>query len=312
MSAFRTIDELEVGLQAADYLPDRGLSTALFLALALEKPLLLEGEAGVGKTEAAKSLAVATGSRLIRLQCYEGLDVAHAVYEWNYPRQLLHIRAAQEGTVSEDELFGPEFLIRRPLLEAIDSDEPVVLLIDEIDRADEEFEAFLLEVLSDFQITIPELGTIRARRKPAVILTSNRTRELHDALKRRARILTSNRTGAARRAQARALFHWIGHPSIEREIEIVKIRIPGVSERLAAEAAAFVRELRGLDLAKPPGVAETIDWTMALNALGKQEIDADVVEQTLGSVLKYREDIEEVRDETLARLVDTARATAAR
>ena len=169
-----------------------------------------------------------------------------------------------------------------------------MLLIDEIDRADEEFEAFLLEVLSDFQITIPELGTIRARRKPAVILTSNRTRELHDALKRR------------------ALFHWIGHPSIEREIEIVKIRIPGVSERLAAEAAAFVRELRGLDLAKPPGVAETIDWTMALNALGKQEIDADVVEQTLGSVLKYREDIEEVRDETLARLVDTARATAAR
>ena len=294
MSAFRTIDELEVALQAADYLPDRGLSTALFLSLALEKPLLLEGEAGVGKTEAAKSLAVATGSQLIRLQCYEGLDVAHAVYEWNYPRQLLHIRAAQEGTVSEDELFGPEFLIRRPLLEAIDSDEPVVLLIDEIDRADEEFEAFLLEVLSDFQITIPELGTIRARRKPAVILTSNRTRELHDALKRR------------------ALFHWIGHPSIDREIEIVKIRIPGVSERLAAEAAAFVRELRGLDLAKPPGVAETIDWTMALNALGRQEIDADVVEQTLGSVLKYREDIEAVRDETLAQLVDTARATAAR
>ena len=235
VSAFRTIDELESALQAADYLPDRGLSTALFLALALEKPLLLEGEAGVGKTEAAKSLAVAIGARLIRLQCYEGLDVAHAVYEWNYPRQLLHIRAAQEGTVSEDELFGPEFLIRRPLLEAIDSDEPVVLLIDEIDRADEEFEAFLLEVLSDFQITIPELGTIRARRKPAVILTSNRTRELHDALKRR------------------ALFHWIGHPSIDREIEIVKIRIPGISERLAAEAAAFVRELRGLDLAKPPG-----------------------------------------------------------
>ena len=209
MSGFRTIDELEAALRAADYLPDRGLSTALFLALALEKPLLLEGEAGVGKTEAAKSLATATSARLIRLQCYEGLDVAHAVYEWNYPRQLLHIRAAQEGTVSEDELFGPEFLIRRPLLEAIDSDEPVVLLIDEIDRADEEFEAFLLEVLSDFQITIPEIGTIRARRRPAVILTSNRTRELHDALKRR------------------ALFHWIGHPSIEREIEIVKLRVPG-------------------------------------------------------------------------------------
>ena len=243
---FSSIDALEDALRGADYLPDRGLSTALFLALELEKPLLLEGEAGVGKTEAAKSLAVATGARLIRLQCYEGLDVAHAVYEWNYPRQLLHIRAAQEGTVSEDELFGPEFLIRRPLLEAIESDGPVVLLIDEIDRADEEFEAFLLEVLSDFQITVPELGTISATRRPAVILTSNRTRELHDALKRR------------------ALFHWIGHPSIEREIEIVRLRVPAIPERLAAEAAAFVRELRGLDLSKPPGVAETIDWAMAL------------------------------------------------
>jgi MoxR-like ATPase len=294
MSAFRTIDELDGALRAVDYLPDRGLSTALFLALALEKPLLLEGEAGVGKTEAAKSLATAMGARLIRLQCYEGLDVAHAVYEWNYPRQLLHIRAAQEGTVSEDELFGPAYLIRRPLLEAIDSEEPVVLLIDEIDRADEEFEAFLLEVLSDFQITIPELGTIRARRRPAVILTSNRTRELHDALKRR------------------ALFHWIGHPSIEREIEIVKVRVPDAADRLAIEAAAFVRELRGLDLAKPPGVAETIDWTMALNALGRQEIDAEVVQQTLGSVLKYREDIEAVRDETLHDLVEKARAAALR
>jgi MoxR-like ATPase len=291
---FDSIDALEAALQQVDYLPDRGLSTALYLALALEKPLLLEGEAGVGKTEAAKSLATATGARLIRLQCYEGLDVAHAVYEWNYPRQLLHIRAAQEGTVSEEELFGPEFLIRRPLLEAIESDEPVVLLIDEIDRADEEFEAFLLEILSDFQITVPELGTIRARRRPAVILTSNRTRELHDALKRR------------------ALFHWIGHPSIEREVEIVRIRVPGVAERLAAEAAAFVRELRGLDLAKPPGVAETIDWAMALNALGRKEIDAEVVQQTLGSVLKYREDIEAVQDETLSRLVETARATAPR
>ena len=290
MSAFRTIDELDAALRAVDYLPDRGLSTALFLALALEKPLLLEGEAGVGKTEAAKSLATAMGARLIRLQCYEGLDVAHAVYEWNYPRQLLHIRAAQEGTVSEDELFGPAYLIRRPLLEAIDSDEPVVLLIDEIDRADEEFEAFLLEVLSDFQITIPEIGTIKARRRPAVILTSNRTRELHDALKRR------------------ALFQWIGHPSIEREIEIVKLRVPGTAERLAIEAAAFVRELRGLDLAKPPGVAETIDWTMALNALGRQEIDAEVVQQTLGSILKYREDVEAVRDDTLQGLVDKARS----
>jgi MoxR-like ATPase len=287
---FRTIDELESALRGADYLPDRGLATALFLALALEKPLLLEGEAGVGKTEAAKALASALDARLIRLQCYEGLDVAHAVYEWNYPRQLLHIRAAQEGTVSEDELFGPEFLIRRPLLEAIDTEGAVVLLIDEVDRADEEFEAFLLEVLSDFQITIPEIGTIRARRRPAVVLTSNRTRELHDALKRR------------------ALFHWIGHPSVEREIEIVKLRVPGIPDRLAGEAAAFVRGLRGLDLAKPPGVAETIDWAHALAALGRQAIDAEVVEQTLGSVLKYREDIETVRDETLADLVAQARS----
>ena len=288
--AFGTIDELEEGLRAADYLPDRGLSTALFLSLALQKPVLLEGEAGVGKTEAAKALARALPARLIRLQCYEGLDVTHAVYEWNYPRQLLHIRAAQEGTVSEDELFGPEFLIRRPLLEAIDADEPVVLLIDEIDRADEEFEAFLLEVLSDFQITIPELGTITARQRPTVVLTSNRTRELHDALKRR------------------ALFHWIGHPSLEREVEVVRLRVPGVAERLAAEAAAFVRDLRTLDLAKPPGVAETIDWAHALTALGKRELDAQVVEETLGSILKVREDVDAVRDEGLAELVAQARS----
>ena len=288
--AFASIDELEEGLRDASYLPDRGLATALFLALALEKPLLLEGEAGVGKTEAAKALARVLGARLIRLQCYEGLDVAHAVYEWNYSRQLLHIRAAQEGTVSEEELFGPEFLIRRPLLEAIESDEPVVLLIDEIDRADDEFEAFLLEVLSDFQITIPEVGTVAAReRKPNVVLTSNRTRELHDALKRR------------------CLYHWIGHPSLEREIEIVKLRVPGVPERLAAQAAAFVQGLRRLDLAKPPGVAETIDWANALAALGRQELDAEVVEQTLGSVLKYHEDLLSVRDEALAALVDEAR-----
>ncbi len=290
---FESIDQLEQSLREADYLPDRGLSTALYLALTLSKPLLLEGEAGVGKTEAAKALATVLDARLIRLQCYEGLDVAHAVYEWNYPRQLLHIRAAQEGTVREEELFGPEYLIRRPLLEAIDTDEQVVLLIDEIDRADEEFEAFLLEVLSDFQITIPELGTISARRRPAVILTSNRTRELHDALKRR------------------ALFHWIGHPSIEREIEIVRIRVPGVPERLSAEAAAFVRELRGLDLSKPPGVAETIDWAMALNALGRRELDAEVVRQTLGSVLKYHEDLETVRDEALAGLLEEAQAAGA-
>jgi MoxR-like ATPase len=287
---FASIDELESALARASYLPDRALSTALYLSLKLEKPLLLEGEAGVGKTEAAKAIAHALDARLIRLQCYVGLDIANAVYEWNYARQLLHIRAAQEGTVDESELFGPEFLIRRPLLEAVESEEPVVLLIDEIDRADEEFEAFLLEVLSDFQITIPELGTIEAKQRPYVILTSNRTRELHDALKRR------------------CLFHWIGHPTLEREIEIVKLRVPGVPERLAAEAAAFVAELRSLDLQKPPGLAETIDWAQALTALGRQELDVENVQATLGSVLKYHEDLLSVRDETLAGLVANVRA----
>jgi len=231
-------------------------------------------------------------ARLIRLQCYEGLDVAHAVYEWNYSRQLLHIRAAQEGTVSEEDLFGPEFLIRRPLLEAIEADEPVVLLIDEIDRADDEFEAFLLEVLSDFQITVPEIGTIQAVRRPVVILTSNRTRELHDALKRR------------------ALFHWIDHPSLEREGEIVRLRVPGVPERLALQAAAFVQGLRRLDLEKPPGVAETIDWAQALAALGSHELDPDLVESTLGSVLKHHEDLQAVRDAALADLLEEARVAA--
>ena len=289
---FATIDELDHALREASYLPDRGLATSLFLALKLEKPVLLEGEAGVGKTEASKAVARALGARLIRLQCYEGLDVAHAVYEWNYSRQLLHIRAAQEGTVDEQELFGPEFLIRRPLLEAIESEDPVVLLIDEIDRADDEFEAFLLEVLSDFQITIPEIGTIAAKRRPVVILTSNRTRELHDALKRR------------------CLFHWIGHPVLEREIEIVLLRVPGIPERLAAQVASFVQGLRRLDLAKPPGVAETIDWAHALAALGRQELDAEIVESTLGSVLKYHEDFESVRDSALIALVEEARAGA--
>ena len=285
-----SIDELELSLQAASFLPDRGLATALFLGVKLQKPVLLEGEAGVGKTEAAKALATVLGARLIRLQCYEGLDVAHAVYEWNYARQLLHIRAAQEGTVSEAELFGPEFLIRRPLLEAIESDEPVVLLIDEVDRADEEFEAFLLEVLSDFQITIPELGTISARRRPAVVLTSNRTRELHDALKRR------------------CLYHWIDHPSLEREVAIVRLRVPEASEQLATQAAAFVRGLRSRDLAKTPGVAETIDWAQALAALGVEELDAEVVETTLGAVLKVPEDLHAVRDGSLATLLEEARA----
>jgi MoxR-like ATPase len=290
--SFRTVDELENALRRAEYLPDRGLAMALFLATALEKPVLLEGEAGVGKTEAAKALARALDARLTRLQCYEGLDVSHAVYEWNYSRQLLHIRAAQEGTVSEEELFGPDFLIRRPLLEAIEADDEVVLLVDEIDRADEEFEAFLLEVLSDFQITIPELGTIRARRRPTVVLTSNRTRELHDALKRR------------------CLYHWIEHPSLEREAEIVELRVPGVSARLAREAAAVVRALRGLELEKPPGVAETIDWAQALTALGRDELDVGFAEATLGSLLKVREDVEALRDGRLGGIVDEARAAA--
>ena len=291
MEKFTSIEQLQDALLRACYLPDRGLATALFLATRLEKPVLLEGEAGVGKTEAAKALATTLDARLIRLQCYEGLDVAHAVYEWNYTRQLLHIRATQDsGAVEEDELFGPKFLIRRPLLEAISSPDPVVLLIDEIDRADDEFEAFLLEMLSDFQITIPEIGTIRSERRPVVVLTSNRTRELHDALKRR------------------CLFHWIGHPSSEREVEIVRLRVPGVPERLAAQAVAFVQRLRDFDLAKPPGVAETVDWAEALAALGRQELDAELVESTLGSVLKYHEDLELVHDETLASLLEEARA----
>src|SRR5213083_2009825 len=234
-----SIDELERALQAASFLPDRGLATALFLGTRLEKPVLLEGEAGVGKTEAAKALATVLGARLIRLQCYEGLDVAHAVYEWNYARQLLHIRAAQEGTVDEAELFGPEFLIRRPLLEAVEADEPVVLLIDEIDRADEEFEAFLLELLSDFQITVPELGTFRAAVPPPVIITSNRTREIHDALKRR------------------CLYQWIDYPTVERELAIVARRLPDVPARLARSVVAVVQALRRDDLFKRPGVAET-------------------------------------------------------
>jgi MoxR-like ATPase len=291
-SPFPTIEELQAALLDESYLADRGLATVLFLALKLEKPLLLEGEAGVGKTEAAKAMARTLGTRLIRLQCYEGLDVAHAVYEWNYSRQLLHIRAAQEGTVAEQELFGPVFLIRRPLLEAIESEERVVLLIDEVDRADDEFEAFLLEVLSDFQITVPEIGTIRAEQRPLVVLTSNRTRELHDALKRR------------------VLYHWIDHPSLEREVAIVQLQVPGVPARLAVEAATFVQGLRRLDLAKPPGVAETIDWAQALQALGSAELEPALVESTLGSVLKHHEDLQAVRDAALVELVEEAKAAA--
>ncbi len=296
MPATVSIDALTDRLAEHAYLADRGLATVLALAQALEKPLLLEGEAGVGKTEAAKALALVTGGRLIRLQCYEGIDVAHALYDWNHARQLLYIRTLEASDALEPgrtlhDLFGREFLERRPLLDAIEHDDPVapVLLIDEIDRADDEFEAFLLELLSDFQVTIPEIGTVRAVRRPLVVLTSNRTRDLHDALKRR------------------CLYHWIGHPDTEREIAIVRARVPGVPERLAVEAATFVTELRALDLAKVPGVAETIDWIQALVALGQSELDAGVVDATLGSVLKHHEDIELVRDAHLSRLVARAR-----
>jgi MoxR-like ATPase len=291
-----SIDALTDQLAEHAYLADRGLATVLSLALALEKPVLLEGEAGVGKTEAAKALAMVTGGRLIRLQCYEGIDVAHALYDWNHARQLLYIRTleaseALDPTRTLHDLFGREFLERRPLLDAIEHGDaiPPVLLIDEIDRADDEFEAFLLELLSDFQVTIPEIGTVQAVRRPLVVLTSNRTRDLHDALKRR------------------CLYHWIGHPDIEREVAIVRARVPGVPERLAVEAAGFVESLRALDLAKVPGVAETIDWVQALVALGQSELDAGVVESTLGSVLKHHEDIELVREGYVERLVAQAR-----
>jgi MoxR-like ATPase len=291
-----SIDALTAELAEQAYLADRGLATVLALSLALEKPVLLEGEAGVGKTEAAKALALVTGGRLIRLQCYEGIDVAHALYDWNHARQLLYIRTLEASATLDPgrtlhDLFGREFLERRPLLEAIEHTDPVppVLLIDEIDRADDEFEAFLLELLSDFQVTIPEIGTVRAASRPRVVLTSNRTRDLHDALKRR------------------CLYHWIGHPDREREIAIVRARVPGVPERLAVQAAAFVASLRELDLAKAPGVAETIDWIQALVALGESELDGGVVDSTLGSVLKHHEDIELVRDGHLSQLVAQAR-----
>jgi MoxR-like ATPase len=294
MAGPATVGELTETLRQGGYLADRGLATALFVALSLNRPVLLEGEVGVGKTEVAKVMASAFGRKLIRLQCYEGIDTNQALYEWDYARQMLHIRALSEhqlaGDDAVDKLFGPKFLLERPLLEAVRAGDRAVLLIDEIDRADDEFEAFLLEVLSDFQITIPEIGTISARRRPTVILTSNRTRELHDALKRR------------------CLFHWISHPALEREVEILRLRVPGVSERLAAETASFVAGLRGLDLAKAPGVAETIDWTQALLALGQQELDAGVVDATLGSVLKYHEDVERVRDAGLRELVGEARS----
>jgi MoxR-like ATPase len=267
----KDVDAVVETLGGQGYLADRGLATAVFLALDLEQPLLLEGEAGVGKTEVAKALAAAQGARLIRLQCHEGIDVHHAVYDWDFQRQLLAIRAAEAGA-AEAELFSRRFLLRRPLLEALESEEPVVLLIDEIDRADDEFEAFLLELLSDFQVSIPELGTIVAERRPVVILTSNRTRELHDALKRR------------------CLYHWIDYPTVEREVEIVRTRLPGVPADVAARVCAAVARLRAEDLYKLPGVGETITWARALLALGDVPL-----EETLGVALKVREDVERVR-----------------
>ncbi len=277
----KTVAELTETLRGGDYLADRGLATAMFVALSLQRPILLEGEVGVGKTEIAKTLAAVLDRKLIRLQCYEGIDTNQAMYEWDYARQLLHIRAMSERKISDDEavekLFGPKFLLERPLLEAIKAGDRAVLLIDEVDRADDEFEAFLLETLSDFQISIPEVGTIAAERPPLVILTSNRTRELHDALKRR------------------CMYHWIGYPSPEREMEIVLVREPGVSAELARKVVAAVHRLRQLDLAKPPGVAETIDWARTLDFLGETDLDAEAAELTIGSVVKERDDLDLVR-----------------
>src|ERR1700737_193407 len=288
-----TIDDVEQRLRDQRYIGDRGLATCIFLALQLEKPLFIEGEAGVGKTEAAKVMADVLGARLIRLQCYEGIDLAHAVYEWNYPRQLLHIRlldAGDDRRVAEREIYSSELLLRRPLLDAIDNDDPTppVLLIDEIDRSDEEFEAFLLELLSDFQISIPEIGTTKAKRAPFVVITSNRTREVHDALKRR------------------CLYHWIDYPDLEKEVEIVRARAPEAADGLAREVAGLVQGLRSMDLYKVPGVAETLDWARSLAALGATRIDSSLVDATLGSALKYQEDLERVREQIPA-LVEKAR-----
>ncbi len=277
-----TVGQLTEQLRDGGYLADRGLATALFVSLSLNRPILLEGEVGVGKTEVAKVLAAVFGRKLIRLQCYEGIDTNQALYEWDYARQMLQIRALSERHLDDDaavdKLFGPKFLLERPLLEAVRAGDRAVLLIDEVDRADDEFEAFLLEVLSDFQISIPEIGTIKAESPPLVVLTSNRTRELHDALKRR------------------CLYHWVDYPSQERELEIVLVRAPGASETLARKVVAAVHRLRQLDLAKPPGVAETIDWVRTLEVLGETELDARTMDDTLGAVIKERDDLELVRD----------------
>jgi MoxR-like ATPase len=273
---FGTVDEVEQAFRGESYLPDRGLATAIYLALAMRRPLLLEGEPGVGKTEVGKTLARILEAELVRLQCYEGVDAAQALYEWDYSRQLLYAR-----TGGEQDLYGPQFLVERPLLRAIRAGAAAVLLVDELDRADDEFEAFLLEVLSDFSVTIPELGTIAADEPPAVVVTSNRTRELHDALKRR------------------CLYHWIEFPDLEREVAIIRLRAPGVSEALARSVAAAVARLRELDLVKPPGAAEAIDWAQALSLLGAETVDGEAARETLGWAVKNREDLR-LAEEALA------------
>ena len=283
------VETLAQRLASVDYLADEGLATSMFLSLRLPQPLLLEGEAGVGKTEAGKSLAAVLDTPLVRLQCYDGIDAAEALYEWNYPRQLLSIRLADasDRELSEEDLFGPDYLIRRPLLRALEhpGPRPAVLLIDEIDRADDDFEAFLLELLADAAVTIPELGTVRATHPPVIVLTSNRTRDLHDAVKRR------------------CLYHWIDYPTPEREVEIVRRRVKGASATLAVQAAVAVARIRDGDVQKPPGIAEAIDWVAALDLLGVEELDEAAVERTLGSVLKYSEDQEVVRAAGLGQLV---------
>lgn len=296
-AGFTSVEQVRSALAEQNYLAEEGLTTAVYLALTLNRPLLLEGEAGVGKTELAKVIAAMTGGELIRLQCYEGIDASQAVYDWDYSRQLLHLRAAEasgEATSKktnelESELYNERFLIKRALLRAIDKrDTPPVLLIDEIDRADDEFEAYLLEILSDFQVTVPELGTFKAATPPIVILTSNRTRDVHDALKRR------------------CLYHWVDHPSFEREVAIVRLRVPQIAESLAKQVAAAVEHMRSLNLYKPPGVAETIDWATALAQLGARELNEAVVSATLGTVLKYREDHDRVREQGIAQIVAQA------
>ena len=279
LKPFPSIESLEGAFRDQAYLADRALATAVYLSVSLDKPLLLEGEAGVGKTEVAKALAAALDRRLIRLQCYEGIDAAQALYEWNYSRQLIAVRALQTGEAGArmDDLFGPDYLVERPLLAALRAGDGAVLLVDELDRADDEFEAFLLEVLSEFAVTIPEVGRIAAVRPPAVVVTSNRTRELHDALKRR------------------CLYHWIDHPTLDREVQIIRVRAPHVPEALARQVAAAVQRIRALDLAKRPGVAEAIDWANAMAFLGNARLDAEAAEATLGAVLKDHDDLELAR-----------------